>query len=140
VKRLRPIELGPFDYEDPPKTSSLWVSEGLTSYYGDLIVARAGLGARDHFLSSLSSHIGQFQRTPGRLVQTLEQSSLDVWSGGTSGVGYSASYSSGQGQAMFLPIRPRYAFAFATEEPRGFLLVIGPQPWLSTGPQGWLPA
>ncbi len=44
VKRLRPIELGPFDYEHPPNTSGLWISEGFTSYYGDLIVVRAGLG------------------------------------------------------------------------------------------------
>jgi predicted metalloprotease with PDZ domain len=90
VKRLRPIELGPFDYEHPPRTSSLWVSEGLTSYYGELIVVRAGLGGRDDFLSSLSSHIGRLQNAPGRLVQTLEQSSLDVWSGGTSGIGRDA--------------------------------------------------
>jgi predicted metalloprotease with PDZ domain len=43
VKRLRPVELGPFDYERTPTTSGLWISEGLTSYYGDLLTARAGL-------------------------------------------------------------------------------------------------
>jgi predicted metalloprotease with PDZ domain len=87
VKRLRPVELGPFDHENPPRTSGLWISEGLTNYYGELIVVRAGLGGRDDFLSSLSSHIGRLQNAPGRLVQTLERSSLDVWSGGTSGIG-----------------------------------------------------
>jgi predicted metalloprotease with PDZ domain len=87
VKRLRPVELGPFDYEVPPNTSSLWVSEGLTNYYGELLVVRAGLGGRGDFLASLSSHIGHLQNAPGRLVQTLEQSSLDVWSSGTSGIG-----------------------------------------------------
>jgi predicted metalloprotease with PDZ domain len=87
VKRLRPVELGPFDYENPPRTSSLWISEGLTTYFGELIVTRAGLGKTDDLLASMSSHIGQLQTAPGRLVQTLEQSSLDVWSGGTSGVG-----------------------------------------------------
>ncbi len=87
VKRLRPVELGPFDYEKPPRTSSLWISEGLTTYLGELIVVRAGLGKTEDFLKSISSHIGQLQNTPGRLVQTLEQSSLDVWSGGTSGIG-----------------------------------------------------
>src|SRR5262249_3971951 len=44
VKRLRPVELGPFDYERPPETGSLWISEGLTSYFGELLVCRAGLG------------------------------------------------------------------------------------------------
>jgi predicted metalloprotease with PDZ domain len=87
VKRLRPVELGPFDYENPPHTSSLWIAEGLTSYFGELIVTRAGLGKTDDFLAAISGHIGQLQTAPGRLVQTLEQSSLDVWSGGTSGVG-----------------------------------------------------
>jgi predicted metalloprotease with PDZ domain len=87
VKRLRPVELGPFDYENQPHTSSLWISEGLTTYFGELIVTRAGLGKTDDFLASMSGHIGQLQTSPGRLVQTLEQSSLDVWSSGTSGVG-----------------------------------------------------
>jgi len=87
VKRLRPVELGPFDYEDPPQTGSLWISEGLTTYFGDLIVARAGLCKREEYLAAMSSHIDQLQNSAGRLVQSLEQSSLDVWSSGTSGVG-----------------------------------------------------
>lgn len=87
VKRLRPVELGPFDYENPPSTSSLWISEGLTSYFGGLMVTRSGLGSPEHYLSALSGHIRQLQTSPGRLLQTLNQSSLDVWSGGGSGVG-----------------------------------------------------
>ena len=43
VKRLRPIELGPFDYEHENYPRSLWISEGLTDYYADLQLARAGL-------------------------------------------------------------------------------------------------
>jgi predicted metalloprotease with PDZ domain len=91
VKRLRPVELGPFDYENPPRTSGLWVSEGLTSYYGQLLVTRAGLSASQDFLAWLSSEIEQLQKTPGRLVQTLEESSLDVWSTPTSGLAQNAS-------------------------------------------------
>jgi predicted metalloprotease with PDZ domain len=87
VKRLRPVELGPFDYEHPPRTSTLWIAEGFTSYYGDLIVVRSGLGTTQDFLRAMSSDIEQLQASPGRLVQSLEQSSLDVWSSGTSGVG-----------------------------------------------------
>ena len=87
VKRLRPIELGPFDYERPPSTGSLWISEGLTTYFGDLMVVRAGLCTPQDHLARLSSNIGQLQMAPGRLVQTLEQASLDVWNSGTSGVG-----------------------------------------------------
>src|SRR5262249_54956262 len=87
VKRLRPVELGPFDYEHPPSTKSLWIAEGLTTYCGDLIVARAGLATPRDFLELLSSHIGQLQHARGRLVQNLEEASLDVWNSGTSGVG-----------------------------------------------------
>jgi predicted metalloprotease with PDZ domain len=87
VKRLRPVELGPFDYENPPHTKSLWISEGLTTYFGDLIVVRAGLATPDQFLAAMSSSINQLQTSPGRLAQSLEDSSLDVWGSGTSGVG-----------------------------------------------------
>jgi predicted metalloprotease with PDZ domain len=87
VKRLRPVELGPFDYEHPPSTKSLWIAEGLTTYFGDLIIVRAGLATPKDLLGMLSSHIGQLQKSKGRLVQTLEQASLDVWGSGTSGVG-----------------------------------------------------
>jgi predicted metalloprotease with PDZ domain len=87
VKRLRPIELGPFDYENPPSTPSLWISEGLTTYYGDLAVDRSVLGNAEDFLSGLSSQIRQLQTSPGRLVQTLEDASRDVWTSSTSGIG-----------------------------------------------------
>lgn len=87
VKRLRPIELGPFDYEKLPSTPSLWISEGLTTYYGDLAVVRSGVGPQEDYLAGLSSHIRAIQTAPGRLVQTLEQSSLGVGSNSSSGVG-----------------------------------------------------
>ena len=43
VKRLRPVELGPFDYERENPTTSLWIAEGFTAYYEHLMVRRAGL-------------------------------------------------------------------------------------------------
>jgi len=79
VKRLRPVELGPFDYEREPHTGSLWISEGFTSYFGELAVTRAGLSTPAQFLASMSQKVDQLQKSPGRLVQTLEQSSNDVW-------------------------------------------------------------
>jgi predicted metalloprotease with PDZ domain len=94
VKRLRPVELGPFDYEREPHTESLWISEGFTSYVGNLAVTRAGLSTPQEFLASLSAQIRQLQNAPGRLVQTLAQSSLDVWtSESVSGVNTNANTS-----------------------------------------------
>jgi predicted metalloprotease with PDZ domain len=87
VKRLRPIELGPFDYERLPSTPSLWISEGLTTYYGDLAVVRSGVGPMDDFLAGLSGHIRAVQTSPGRRVQTLEQASLTSGTTSSSGVG-----------------------------------------------------
>ncbi len=79
VKRLRPIELGPFDYDNEVYSRSLWVSEGFTSYYGPLAVMRAGLTSRDEFLRTLGGSITQLQSTPGRLVTSVEQASFDAW-------------------------------------------------------------
>src|SRR6185503_16939418 len=80
VKRLRPVELGPFDYEKAPVTTGLWVAEGLTSYFGDLLAARAGLGSAADYLNLESRHISDLQtRQPGRLVQTLEQAAAQMF-------------------------------------------------------------
>lgn len=86
VKRLRPVELGPFDYEDPPRTRALWEAEGFTSYYGNLAMPRAGLEDADAYLASLSRTVRSLQQSPGRLAQTVEASSLEVWSNSLSGV------------------------------------------------------
>src|SRR5688572_28400929 len=51
------------------------------------MVIRAGLGTAQDFQSRRSANIEQLQNAPGRPLQTLEQSSLNVWNAGTSGVG-----------------------------------------------------
>ena len=79
VKRLRPVELGPFDYESEVYTRSLWVAEGLSDYYAWLLVRRAGLATREQTLADISRSIAALQTTPGRLVQPLEDASYDAW-------------------------------------------------------------
>lgn len=79
VKRLRPVELGPFDYETEVHTESLWIAEGVTSYYDDLLLRRAGLITRDQYLERLSESIERLQTTPGRRVQDLTDASFDAW-------------------------------------------------------------
>jgi len=81
VKRLRPVELGPFDYENEVYTRSLWLAEGVTSYYGPLALRRSGLTTRVQFLRAMSQAIGQLQNTPGRLVSPVESSSYNAWIG-----------------------------------------------------------
>ncbi len=91
VKRLRPVELGPFDYENENYTGSLWIAEGLTEYYTPLAVRRAGLCTREEYFGTpgdgqsgklptgLSGEIDTLQNTPGRLVVSVEEASRDAW-------------------------------------------------------------
>ena len=113
VKRLRPVELGPFDFEHPPRTGSLWIAEGVTSYYSNLLLERAGLRTRDDYLSALSRLIAQLQNAPGRLLQSVEQSSLEVWNNSNSGVNPNAStvsyYNKGEVLGLLLDAKIRRA-------------------------------
>jgi len=79
VKRLRPVELGPFDYENEVHTKNLWIAEGVTEYYAALTVHRAGLMTREEYLDTVSDNIEELQTTPGRLVQSAEMASFDAW-------------------------------------------------------------
>jgi len=78
-KRLRPVELGPFEYEHENYTKSLWIVEGITSYYQHVILTRAGFYTHDRYLGAVSGSIAGSQRTPGRLVQAFSESSFDAW-------------------------------------------------------------
>jgi len=79
AKRLRPVELGPFNYEAENYTRSLWVVEGITDYYGDLAVCRAGLSTTAEYLDHLSHQLETLQTTPGRLAQPVDRASMDTW-------------------------------------------------------------
>jgi len=79
VKRIRPDALGPFDYSKENYTKLLWVAEGITSYYGDLILRRAGLMSEKDYLASLARAFQSFQRVPGRRVMSAEEASFDTW-------------------------------------------------------------
>lgn len=78
-KRLRPVGLGPFDYEHEAYTHSLWVVEGVTSYYQHLLLRRAGFVTRDDYLSTVAGGFNEIQRAPARLVQSLSAASFDAW-------------------------------------------------------------
>jgi predicted metalloprotease with PDZ domain len=79
VKRLRPRPLGPFDYSREVHTPSLWISEGLTSYYGALAVERAGLVTPQEYLDGIGKLITKFESLPGRKERSIEDTSFDTW-------------------------------------------------------------
>jgi predicted metalloprotease with PDZ domain len=79
VKRLRPLPLGPFDYSREVHTPSLWISEGLTSYYGQLAMVRAGLYTPEQYLNSIADLITDFEQQPGRNYRSIAETSWDTW-------------------------------------------------------------
>lgn len=79
VKRLRPSNLGPFDYTKEVYTPLLWVMEGFTSYYDNLFMRRAGFITPQRYLELMAERIAKYRQQPGRLVQSLEESSLTAW-------------------------------------------------------------
>lgn len=79
VRRLRPKELKRYDYNNEQYFHELWVAEGITSYYDDLFVIRTGLCSPKEYLEKLGKNIAAVQNAPGRLGQSLTDSSFDAW-------------------------------------------------------------
>jgi predicted metalloprotease with PDZ domain len=79
VKRLHDPALGPFDYSRENPTKMLWFHEGLTSYMEHLIVLRAGVVPWSHTAKELARCWSEQVQRPGRLEQSLEESSWDTW-------------------------------------------------------------
>jgi predicted metalloprotease with PDZ domain len=85
VKRIRPVELGPFDYQRENRTNLLWVSEGFTVYYEYILIKRAGITSADDFLKALEKNIAAYENTTGHLYQSLTEASYETWSDGPFG-------------------------------------------------------
>jgi predicted metalloprotease with PDZ domain len=78
VKRLRPLELGPWDFTRPLSTRALWVAEGITNFYGHLMRRRAGLWDDTAFLRRESQTITGIENAPGSHLMSAEDSSLSA--------------------------------------------------------------
>ncbi len=81
VKSIRPVALGPFDYDRENYTDMLWFAEGVTVYYEYMLLNRAGLMTRDEVLERLGSTIAAYENAPGRRHQPATLSSFDTWTG-----------------------------------------------------------
>ncbi|WP_233009604.1 M61 family metallopeptidase [Rheinheimera faecalis] len=79
VKAYRPAELVPYDYLNPNYSKLLWISEGSTSYFQNQLLLRAGLMTKEEFYADLAKRLDKFVHTPGRLVQSVSESSFDSW-------------------------------------------------------------
>ncbi|MDZ7343258.1 MAG: hypothetical protein ONA90_01965, partial [candidate division KSB1 bacterium] len=79
VKRIRPIELGPFDYSREVYTPSLWIAEGFTDYYAYLTLLRSGLWPKRKWLQKYSNTISRYRRANGWKHRSANELSWDVW-------------------------------------------------------------
>jgi predicted metalloprotease with PDZ domain len=108
VKRIRPFVLGPFNYVDPPRTRNLWWSEGVTSYYGDLLSRRGGLNTDEEYLKHLGATITELQNNPARLKVSADESSLRVFDVNNSqGYGGLSYYTKGELVGLCLDLKIR---------------------------------
>ncbi len=79
VKRIRPVELGPFNYDAENYTSLLWVMEGFTSYYEKMILLRAGFYNQEMFIKKMFSSLNYVEGSVGSRVQPVAHASFDAW-------------------------------------------------------------
>ncbi|HEY9278733.1 MAG TPA: PDZ domain-containing protein [Eoetvoesiella sp.] len=79
VKRIKPAAFAPYDLSRENHTQLLWVFEGFTSYYDDLMLLRSGAITQADYLRLVGKTISNVQRTPGRHKQSVAESSFDAW-------------------------------------------------------------
>jgi predicted metalloprotease with PDZ domain len=79
VRRLRPAALARYDYDQEMYTRELWLAEGLSSYYDDLLLFRAELLSVGEYLDLLAQEIRNYEVAPGRQVRSAEHASFDTW-------------------------------------------------------------
>jgi predicted metalloprotease with PDZ domain len=79
VRRMRPAALATYDYEREMYTRELWLAEGLSSYYDDLLLFRAGLISVSEYFDLLAQEIRNYELMPGRHVRSAEHASFDTW-------------------------------------------------------------
>jgi predicted metalloprotease with PDZ domain len=79
VKFIRPENFANYDLDQEGYTSLLWIFEGFTSYYDDLILYRSGVISQASYLSLLKGQIDRYLQNPGRFIQSVSESSFDAW-------------------------------------------------------------
>ena len=79
VKFIRPENFANYNLNKEGYTSLLWIFEGFTSYYDDLILLRSGVINQESYVTLLKAQIERYLQNPGRTVQTVAESSFDAW-------------------------------------------------------------
>ncbi len=133
VRRLRPLELATYDYDQAVVIPSLWFAEGVTSYLDQLLPLAAGLSGEAELLEDLGADLSRYLLTAGRQVQSLQASSEEAWvklylADAHSGSSQASYYLKGAVLALVLDLRLRQ---------RGYCLpLVLQQLWRSHGAIG----
>lgn len=106
VKRIRPEQLGPFDYATDVRSKDLWWMEGVTSYYNDVILQRAGMRPDPNWFIEAQATVGRtLQGSSGYGKLSPERSSWTVWDGTGRQISY---YDQGQALGFLLDVQIRH--------------------------------
>ena len=111
IKRIRPKNLGPFDYTGPVRTKALWLSEGVTDYYAEVCCVRTGLWSPSRYRIELASHFTALRNSRAYTRESVEEASMKVWDRpmfGTQGDGLDY-YNAGKILGLLLDIEIRTA-------------------------------
>jgi predicted metalloprotease with PDZ domain len=111
VKRVRPAEMWPYHYDERNYTPLLWVSEGVSDYYTDRGLLRAGLINQDFYLQRRAGLLGFVQAVEAAKYISVEEASVDTWLGGIGGGGRPFSvdyYSRGDALGLLLDLSVRH--------------------------------
>lgn len=96
VRRMRPAALARYDYRREQYTRNLWIAEGITSYYDDLLLSRARVVSPAEYLERLVRQVHTLEQTPGRKRQSLADGSQSTWTRlyqpGTNAINQNISY------------------------------------------------
>jgi predicted metalloprotease with PDZ domain len=79
VKRIKPEAFTPYDLSRENYTRQLWAFEGLTSYFEDIVLVRAGLMSRKRYLEVLAERMTTLEKAPGRKRHPVGEASFDAW-------------------------------------------------------------
>ncbi len=79
VKQVRPKGIHPYDYTKENYSEELWVAEGTTSYYGDIVMIRSGFQTPQNYIDGLATSAAEERRRPGNKIQPLAEASFDAW-------------------------------------------------------------
>ncbi|MDQ2746171.1 MAG: PDZ domain-containing protein [Acidobacteriota bacterium] len=109
VKRIRPLEMFPYDYARENETPLLWVSEGFTNYYGNMTTYRAGLISKEDFLKRKGDTISSIENDEARNYISPAEASVSTWLGYDSPVSFGISYyTQGENLAALLDLSIRH--------------------------------